>query len=175
MSKSRIPTSILLAAVLFQQSVAQQKPWSRSPAVAPNRIEVRFAIDESALSCRSFDLVVQRGGNVVVKGKFSLGFDIPDAFRDGSVRGSRGLDIRIKCQGKRWHFRDVPEQALLHGWWWVGIDYPPFDSEFKGDKFRDVLWIKYLITDPNNDTGFVMTHACPKELKKDKNGPCFKD
>ena len=72
----------------------------------------------------------------------------------------------------RWHFSQVPERAFLWGYWWVGTDYPPFQTEFAGSPtFKDAAWIRYLLLDPSGESGFDVYKYCP-EKKNVKPGPC---
>ena len=64
----------------------------------------------------------------------------------------------------------------LWGWWWVGTDYPPFQQVFQeDDRFKDAVWIKYLMIDPIGDEPFNVYKFCPAKLKDQKPGPCYDD
>lgn len=41
--------------------------------------------------------------------------------------------------------------------------------------FQDAVWIRYLITDPEGDSGFVVYKYCPAKFKDVKPGPCYTD
>ncbi len=163
---------LLLVVVPFAS--AQRKPaFGQLPDPSNNRIEVRFALGEKPLGCRHFHLVAKENGRVLFSGKFRSGFDIP--VQVANLPRNDALELEFVCRKERWHFSKVGERAFLRGWWWVGTDYPPFQSEFQGPKFQDAIWIRYLITDPVNDSGFDVYKMCPAKLKDQKPGPCYED
>jgi len=156
-----ITTCVLLAAI---SSSAQQMPvFGSTPDPGADRVEVRFAIGTHPVTCRRFFLEVRREGKVLVEGDFSSGFKLS---ADGSKTSSSGqLDVRIGCGKYRWHFSEVPSRALSQGWWWVGTDHPPFQSEFEGPKFARCHDIRYMIVHPTNQEGFDYFQTTPNTLQ----------
>lgn len=154
---------------------AQQRPeFGRAPDPGPNRIEVRFALGEQAVTCSRFRLTARHDGRVIFRGRFAGGFEIPEYLKD--LPRKDALELEFQCGHNRWHFREVPERAFLRGYWWVGTDYPPFQSEFRGSPhFRDAAWIRYLMVNPREESGFDVYKYCPKELQGVKPGPCDTD
>ena len=153
---------------------AQRRPdvlEGSPPAPAPDRIEVRFALGDKALQCKRFQLLVKSHGLVLIDGKFSSGFKIPEKAK--SLLLEDALDITISCGMHRWHFRDAPERVFLWGWWWVGTDYPPYQRTLQDTRRRDSIWIDYLIVDPIDDSGFYLYHNCPASMRNQKPGPCY--
>ena len=154
-------------------AIAQQRPafiGPQPPDPGPNRVEVRFAIEKEPVRCKRFELTAKAGGQKILVGAFASGFSIPPS----ALANHDKLNIEIKCGKHKWHFSDVAPRAFLQGWWWVGTDYPPFQETFQGyDEFKDAVWIKYLIVDPTNDSGFNVCKFCPAKLKDQKPGPCF--
>jgi len=152
---------------------AQRRPdLGRSPDPRPNRIEVRFALGDQTLVCKRFSVIARYEGRVVLSGKFAHGFDIPSAAKD--LPRKDALDLEITCGRNRWHFSQVGERAFLWGYWWVGTDYPPFQTNFAGSPtFKDAAWIHYLLVDPSGDSGFYVYKYCPEKLKNVKPGPCY--
>ena len=166
--------ALLLAVVAeFCTAGAQQRP----PIVGPqpkdpghNRVEVRFAIGKEPVTCKRFHLSAKSAGRTILEGTFASGFLVPRA----ALTNHGKLDIVLNCEDHKWHFSDVAPRAFLQGWWWVGTDYPPFQETFRGyDEFRDAMWIKYLIINPTNESGFYVYKFCPAKLKDQKPGPCF--
>jgi hypothetical protein len=154
--------------------LSQQRPGllDKQPgSPPPGRIEVRFAIGKEALECHRFYVKVESANSVIVKGKYSLGFQIPTIARD--LPSEDDLDIRISCGSHMWHFRNANNRIFLTGWWWVGTDYPPFQWTLQNDAYKEALWIEYFIVDPSEDSGFYLYHECPKSLSSKKPGPCF--
>jgi len=153
---------------------AQRRPdFGRAPDPGPNRIEVRFALGGQAAVCRQFRLVARYEGRIVFSGKFKGGFEIPGAAKD--LPRKNAVDLEFQCGRRRWHFGRVAERAFLRGYWWVGTDYPPFQSEFQGPDYKDAAWVRYLLVDPTDDDGFDVFKYCPNSLKDVKPGPCDED
>jgi hypothetical protein len=153
-------------------AVSQQRPSSPDqypPNPPANHVEVRFAIGKEAVTCKRFRLTVKVGEQTILAGSFASGFSIPSA----ASTNNDMLDVEINCGKHKWHFSDVGPRALRQAWWWVGTDYPPFQETFQTERFKDAVWIKYLIVDPINDEGFDVYKFCPTELKDQKPGPCF--
>jgi len=173
MRKGAIIPVLLLVAVMIAQ--AQRPPeFGTTPEVGHNRIEVRFALGDQALVCRTFRLVAKHEGRILLSGTFSGGFEIPAAAK--TLQDKIALDLEFRCGRHRWHFTQVGERAFLQGYWWVGTDYPPFQTAFAGDpKFKNAAWVRYLITDPMDDSGFIVYRSCPYDLRNVKSGPCFTD
>jgi hypothetical protein len=144
-------------------SLSQRKPdLGIRPEPGPNRLEVRFASGEKALTCRLFSLRIERSGRVLVDGKFTSGFQLPTGEVEPSFEEK--LDVQVSCGEHLWHFSRVPSGALVQGWWWVGTDYPPFQSEFGGQKFANCRAIRYLIVDPTHHAGFDYFETTPSTL-----------
>jgi hypothetical protein len=156
-------------------AIGQQRPPFIGPQPhdpGPNRAEVRFAMGKQPVTCKRFQLTAKAAGRTILAGSFVSGFSIPPA----ALTNHDNLDITLKCGEYKWHFSDVAPRAFLQGWWWVGTDYPPFQETFQGyDEFKDAVWIKYLIVDPTNDSGFDVYRFCPAKLKDQKPGPCYDD
>ena len=170
MKESMVFLSLLSLVTLMTH--AQRKPeFGSLPEPGPDRIEVRFALGERAVTCKYFHLTANVGRQVVIDGKFASGFRIPQEAKTLPRRDA--LELDLKCGKQHWHFTNVSERVFLRGWWWVGTDYPPFQTEFQGPRFQDAAWIHYLITDPVNDSGFDVYKACPAKLKDQKRGPCY--
>jgi hypothetical protein len=161
MSSKLIP---VLVQLLILTASAQRKPeFGTLPPVGPNRIEVRFAEGITTIVCKQFHLVALREGKLLLEGWFHSGFDIPKTVKNLPHRDS--LELRFKCGGKKWQFSNVGERAFLPGRWWVGTDYPPFHTEFRGPRFRSAASIEYLITDPLHEPGFDVYKITPKEAR----------
>lgn len=174
MTAIRFKIALLLAVVTGTSSaIAQQRPPSigpQPPDPGSDRLEVRFAMGKEPVTCKRFELTAKAGGRTILSGSFASGLSIPPA----ALTNHDKLDITLKCGEHKWHFSDVAPRAFLRGWWWVGTDYPPFQETFRGaDRFKDAVWIKYLIVDPINDDGFDVYKFCPAPLKDQKPGPCF--
>jgi|SRR5579864_817478 len=166
----------LLVALLFSKTWGQQPP----PAVGPplpdpglNRIEVRFAFRKEAVKCKKFHLVARADGHVLFSGSFKSGFEIPKQAENLPRRDA--LELEFQCSAHRWRFSNVSERAFLHGWWWVGTDYPPFNELLRSDEVKDAIWLRYLMVDPASDSGFLVYSYCPASLKDQKPGPCHED
>ena len=133
----------------------QRRPESGPlPEPRPDMIEVRFAVGERELPCRHFRLIVRVGQESLISGRFSSEFRIPAGVAE--LPRKDAVDIELQCGGRRWHFANVSERALLRGWWWVGIDYPPFPWEWERNgspELKGSSWIKYLTRRSRNQTG----------------------
>jgi hypothetical protein len=167
---------LTLAVAVFISACAasQQKPeFGRLPNIGANRIEVRFALGKKAVTCQKFTLKARIGQRWIMDGEYASGFEIPSGAKD--LPRNDELDLEFQCGQQHWHFTSVGERAFLPGWWWVGTDYPPFQRELQGSKFKDALWVRYFITDTTNDSGFTIYHECPAKLKVQKPGPCYED
>jgi hypothetical protein len=176
MSKFRFKIALILTVVAWTlPAVSQQRPSSADqypPAPAANHVEVLFAMGRQAVTCKRFDLTVKAGAQAILAGKFASSFSIPPA----GLTNNEMLDVEIKCGGRKWHFSNVGPRALRRGWWWVGTDYPPFQETFQdSDRFKDAVWIRYLMVDPIGDEPFQVYKFCPASLKDLKSGPCHKD
>jgi hypothetical protein len=169
-------TVVLMLVVMAPFGRSQQRPpWvvRDLPDPGPNRINVRFALGAKAAECERFHLTAVEGGKLVLDGWFASGFDIPK--KAEHLPRVDQLDLRFTCAEQSWHFANVGERAFLHGWWWVGTDFPPFQDAFQSDQFKDAAWIRYLIVDPSASSGFNVYHFCPKEQEQQKSGPCAPD
>jgi hypothetical protein len=153
--------SLLLGAI---SSVAQRRPdIGPRPAFSPGRVEIRFAVGDDPVLCQFFSLTVKQAGRVLVEGKFSSSFPPPP--ESAGTSDNETLNIQIGCGNHQWHFRQVPTRALVQGRWWVGTDYPPFQSEFAGPKFAACRAIRYLIVEPSEHTGFDYFETTPTTLQ----------
>lgn len=166
-------TAVVLAVVAgVLPALSQQRPSSPDqypPNPPANHVEVRFAIGKEPATCKRFEVIAKAGRQTILAGSFASSFSIPSALTNNDM-----LDVEIKCGEHKWHFSDVGPRALRWGWWWVGTDYPPFQEAFKeDDRFKDAVWIKYLIVDPINDEGFDVYRFCPAKLKDQKPGQCY--
>jgi len=168
MSSKIFPVLVLL---LIVDVSAQRKPeYGSLPPVGPNRIEVRFADGSKAIRCSRFHLIALRDGKLLLRGWFRSGFDIPATVKD--LPHTDSVELRFKCGSKSWQFSNVGERAFLRGRWWVGTDYPPFQTEFRGPRFQRAASVDYLITDPLHDSGFdvyKIRPAAQSASEKDKN------
>jgi hypothetical protein len=174
---NRAPFLVLLFVAFSALTVEPQQPpypERRLPELAPNRIEVRFAVGEKAVRCKQFHLTAKVGTHVVLAGYFSNGFYITPNLRN--LPQNDALDLELRCGKFKWHFSGVGERAFLTGWWWVGTDYQPFQQTFKHwQQLKDAVWVRYLIVNPNHESGFVIYKFCPAKLKDANPGPCFVD
>jgi hypothetical protein len=166
MSAKLSNTALVIAVVAgVLPALSQQRPSSpdQYPANPPaNHVEVRFAIGKESVTCKRFEITAKAGEQTILAGSFVSSFSIPSA----ALTNNDMLDVEIKCGEHKWHFSDVGPRALRWGWWWVGTDYPPFHKTFQGnDRFKDAVWIRYLIVDPINDDGFDVYKFCPVKLK----------
>lgn len=154
-----------------------QRPPGTGEGVSPNpgadRIEVRFAIGEKALTCDRFHLVARFEGRTIIDGDFHGGFRIPNGAK--ALPHKDSVDIDVRCGEDRWHFQNVGERAFLKGWWWIGTDYPPYQERLRDPQFQKDAWVKYFIIAPTDDSGFIVYRACPSELQNQKPGPCYTD
>jgi hypothetical protein len=156
--------------LLAASSFAQRRPEMgdiRDPG--SNRVEVRFALGDRTVSCRWFSLNLERGGRVLINGKFRSGFLLPADLSATSF--DEKIRVQVTCGKQMWSFSDVPSYALRQGWWWIGTDYPPFQSEFGGDKFAKCQVIRYLISYPMKHEGFDYFETTPTTLVGGK-GAC---
>lgn len=153
---------------------AQRRPpeiGRHLPDPGPNRVEVRFAVGETAVTCKRFSLTGKVQGRVIISGKFASGFEIPTEAANLPLQDA--VELEFKCGKYHWHFSKVGERAFLAGWWWVGTDHPPFQETFQGwREFQDAVWIRYLIVDPSKESGFFVERHCPARFENDKHGPC---
>jgi hypothetical protein len=167
---------IAIIVALWATTTQAQRPpeFGLLPDPGPNRIEVRFALGDKTARCKRFTLTAKVGDRIVISRQFASGFQIPaDAV---SLPRKDALDLQFKCGKHRWHFTNVGERAFLSGWWWVGTDYPPFQSLFQNaSDVQDAVWIRYLIIDPANDSGLFVYRFCPAKLKDQKPGPCYEN
>jgi hypothetical protein len=163
---------VVLAGTLAQ---AQRPPeFGSLPPPPRGRIEVKFALGEKTVSCRRFRLTARWDGRFLFSGKFTSSFAIPP--QATNLPRKDAVELEFKCGSHRWRFTGVGERAFLWGRWWVGTDLPPFQSQFRNDPmFQDAVWIRYLITDPEGDSGFVVYKYCPAKFKDVKPGPCYTD
>jgi hypothetical protein len=160
-----------LAVTSASSALGQREPdFGQPPPVLAGRIEVRFALGEKPLRCRKFFLRAKEPGRLIISGWFSSGFTIPPGAAD--LPKNDTLNVEIRCGSHRWHFTEVGERAFLTGYWWVGTDYPPFQTELQSDQTKDAAWIAYLLIRPSSDSGFDVFYFCPPELKNQKPGPC---
>ena len=143
------------------------------PDPGPHRVEVRFAIGKTAVKCKKFGMVAREDGQILFSGSFKSGFDIPSQAENLPRRDA--LDLEFRCSGHRWRFSGVGERAFLHGWWWVGTDYPPFNEHLRSIQVKDAIWLRYLIVDPAEESGFIVWKACPAQCKDQKPGLCYDD
>lgn len=170
----RIALLLGVAAGIIPARAQQRPPFigPQPPDPGPNRLEVRFAIGQQPVACKRFELTARVGGKTILAGSFASGLPLPPA----ALANHDKLDIALKCGEHKWHFSEVPPRAFLQGWWWVGTDYPPFQETFRGyEEFKDAIWIKYLVVDPTNDSGFNVYKFCPAKLEDQKPGPCYDD
>jgi hypothetical protein len=167
--------SLVILLLLMATAEAQRRPPAvgrKLPDPGPNRIEVRFALGEKAVTCKRFHLTAKVGGRVIMEGQFASGFQIPSEAT--TLPRNDALQPEFQCGSHRWQFTKVGERAFLPGWWWVGTDYPPFQETFQGrPEFKDAIWIRYLIVDPTKESGFNVYKYCPANLKDQKPGPCY--
>jgi hypothetical protein len=166
------PALVIAVVAGVLPAVSQQRPSSPDqypPKPPANHVEVRFAMGKAPVTCKRFQLTAKAAGRTILVGSFASSFSIPPA----ALTNNDMLNVEIKCGEHEWHFSEVGPRALRQGWWWVGTDYPPFQETFQGDRFKDAVWIKYLIVDPINDEGFDVYKFCPARLKDQKPGPCF--
>jgi hypothetical protein len=144
-------------------SLAQKRPdLGPRPAFVPGRVEIHFAVGDESVFCQSFSLTVRQANKVLVKGRFSSSFPPPP--QAAGVSDNETLNIQLGCGSHRWYFRRVSSHALSQGRWWVGTDYPPFQSEFAGPKFAACRAIRYLIVEPSEHTGFDYFETTPATL-----------
>jgi hypothetical protein len=174
MFRSRITLALMIT--LLSRAWGQQPP----PAIGPplpdpgaHRVEVRFAIGKKAVKCEKFSVVAKEDGHLLFKGSFKSGFDIPKQAEN--LPGLDALELEFHCGGHHWRFSKVGERAFLHGWWWVGTDYPPFHELMRSPDLKDAIWVQYLKVDPAEESGFYVYKACPAKLKDQKAGPCYED
>ncbi|HEY6349499.1 MAG TPA: hypothetical protein VI636_08835 [Candidatus Angelobacter sp.] len=118
-------------------------------------------------------MVAKEDGHLLFTGSFKSGFDIPKQVENLPRRDA--LELEFKCSGHRWRFSEVGERAFLHGWWWVGTDYPPFNEHLRSLQVNDAIWLRYLIVDPAEESGFIVYKACPAKFKDQKPEPCYED
>lgn len=165
---------VVVVALLAQSQETNHDARLDKRGALPNpgrdRIEVRFALGEKAVECKRFHLWAKINGQVIINGKFSSSFQIPSEAKN--LPHKDALELEFACGKERWRFSDVNEGAFQTGWWWVGTDYPPFQADFQGPRFKDAIWIRYLMTDPMEGLGFDVFTLCPKELKDQVPGPC---
>jgi hypothetical protein len=168
---------VLVLLVTLLSSWGQQPPPAVGPSLpdpGPHRIEVRFAFRKTAVKCKKFHLVAREDGQVLFSGSFNSGFDIPRKAENLPRREALELDFR--CSVHRWRFSKVPESAFVHGWWWVGTDYPPFHEILRSPDVKDAVWMRYFIVDAvGGDSGFYVFKACPAKLKDQNPGPCYEN
>jgi hypothetical protein len=165
---------LVFLVTLLSNAWGQQPPPAigpRLPDPGPHRVEVRFAIGKTAVKCKQFHLVAREDGQILFSGSFKSGFDIPRQAENLPRRDA--LDLEFQCSGYRWRFSKVGERAFLHGWWWVGTDYPPFHELLWFPELKDAIWLRYLMTDPAGDSGFLVYTYCPAKFKDQKPGPCY--
>lgn len=152
--------------------LAQIKPvLGKSPDPGPNRVQVRFAVDKRPIACKTFSLTVSQAGKTLVSGRSSSGFHLPAGVEQPN---SGELKILLRCGKQQWHFNNVPARALSRGWWWVGTDYPPFQSEFGGPKFELCKSIRYLLVEPTGEEGFDVFETVPR-TREDSRKACEGD
>ena len=172
--RSRIILALLV--MLLSNAWGQQPPPAIGPRLldpGPHRIEVRFAIGKTVVKCKKFHLVAREDGQILFSGSFKPGFTIPRQAENLPRRDA--LDLEFQCSGHRWRFSKVGERAFLHGWWWVGTDYPPFHELMRSPDLNDAIWMRYLNVDPAEESGFYVYTYCPAKLKDQKPGPCYDD
>jgi hypothetical protein len=162
--KKQVALSLLL---MSASSFAQRKPDQGSlPDPGQNTIAIRFASGDRTASCRSFALRVERDGKVLIEGRFTSSFKLPADLPATSF--DEKIKVNVSCGKHDWSFSHVPSHALRQGWWWIGTDYPPFQSEFGGDKFAKCRIIRYLITSPTQHEGFDYFETTPETLEGSK-------
>jgi hypothetical protein len=167
--------NILMVVLLIPAiSLAQIRPdpvGRNLPNPSPNRIEVRFAYNKETVSCERFHLIAKFEGKLLFEGDFANGFDIPPEAK--KLPYTHAVELELQCAKYRWHFTGLRESVFWSGYWWVGMDYPPFhDSYFHHKYFNDALWIKSLEVD-SSEVGFTVWKKCSKKLMKNKSGPCY--
>ncbi len=129
------------------------------PDAPPNRIEVRFAVDKKTVTCDQFSLKVSQGTRSIVDASFGSGFDL-SAGEPKSPTPS--LAVTLSCAGYVWHFDRVPTAMFQRGWWLVGTDYPPFQSDFSCPKFANSRLIRYVQYIRNDGKRFDYYETVPK-------------
>jgi hypothetical protein len=172
--RSRV--TLVVMVTLLSNAWAQQPSPAIGPPLpdpGPHRVEVRFAIGKTAVKCKKFSMVAKEDGHLLFKGSFKSGFDIPKQATNLPRRDA--LELEFQCSGHRWRFYKVGERAFLHGWWWVGTDYPPFLEHMRSPDLKDAIWMHYLKVDPAEESGFYVYKACPAKSKDQKPGPCYDD
>ena len=172
----RSSMSVVLLSALLSNARAQQPPPAMGPPIpdpGPHRVEVRFALGKASVKCKKFSMVAKEDGHLLFKGSFKSGFDIPRQAENLPRRDA--LDLEFRCNGHRWRFSKVGERAFLHGWWWVGTDYPPFHELMRSTDLKDAIWMQYLMIAPVEESGFYVYKACPAKFKDQKPGPCYDD
>lgn len=166
---------VVLSTLLSVEATPAQRPPATGRPSDPglDRIEVRFAVGEKAVTCDYFELSAKANRHTIVSGRFRTGFHIPSKVR--RLPNQVTIELNVSCGRNSWHFSKVSKRVFLRGWWWIGTDYPPYHNEFQGPQFQDTVWVKFFITYPIDDSGFVMYKACPAKLKDQVPGPCVDD
>jgi hypothetical protein len=176
MKKTNIAVAITIMIAFAIECHGVQKPpqglSNHYLETAPNRIEVRFAVGEKTIICKEFHILAKTKSHEIISGKFASGFQIPPEASNFTVQDS--MELELRCKGYRWHFPEVSANAFTEGYWWVGTSYPPFLEEFKGAHLEDAAWISYLLV-RTKGPNFNVYKKCPKKLKNQKNGICYKD
>ncbi len=131
-------------------------------AAPPNRIEVRFAVDKKAITCDQLSLKVKQGDQFLINGSFASEVDLPP----GVPKNAKpALDVTIGCAGYVWHFDRVPAAILQRGWWFVGTDYPPYQSDFDCPKFASFQLIRYVQFVGNDGKGLDYYETMPRSAE----------
>lgn len=132
---------------------------AKLPDAPANRVEVRFAVDKKPVTCDQFSLKIEQGGRTIRDANFNSAFDLPV----GEPKSPEPLlTITIGCAGYIWHFDHVPTGAMQRGWWFVGTDYPPFQSDFSCPKFAQYRLLRYLQFVRNDGSGFDYYETVPR-------------
>lgn len=129
------------------------------PDAPPNQVEVRFSVDKKAVTCDQFSLKVAQGNKSIVDGKFGSSFDLPAGEPKSAAPA---LEVTIGCSGYVWHFDRMPTAIFQRGWWFVGTDYPPFQSGFSCPKFANFRLIRYVQFIRNDGKGFNYYETVPR-------------
>lgn len=166
MRRHKVKMHVALSLLLASAPLFAQRKSENMPDPGPNTIAVRFASGEQTVSCRTFALNVERDGKVLIHGRFTSGFQLPAELSPTSF--DEKIKIMVACGKHEWVFSHVPSHALRPGWWWIGTDYPPFQSEFGGEKFAKCRVIRYLIADPTHHEGFDYFETMPSSLEGSK-------
>ena len=154
-------TALITAAMI--PSSAQRKPDfldKQAPDPGPNRIEVRFALGDKPLLCHSFGVTAKSAGKVIFSGRFVSGFEIPRLLKN--LPATMDMELSLVCGSQHWTFQQVGGRAFLPGWWWVGTDFPPFQEEFQGEKYKNAASVRYFMVRPTKESGYDVVEMKPR-------------